>query len=218
MDLIKRQHMLTRKSKKKLTVRQREVLSFLIRFLKRRGYPPTVREIARHLGLKGPKSPKKRLDALEEKGYIRRRRGKSRAIEVMGISLSRSYRLVPLVGKVRVGGPSLAFEEFEGEIALDRSLTGDDETFFLKVRGDSMIGDHIRDGDLALVHPQSVVENGEIAVVLMDDEATLKRVYKGEDALRLQPSNPAVEPIIVRRGERRATIVGKIIGIYRKVT
>ncbi|MCK5553834.1 MAG: LexA family transcriptional regulator, partial [Deltaproteobacteria bacterium] len=73
-------------------------------------------------------------------------------------------------------------------------------------------------GDLALVHPQSVVENGEIAVVLMDDEATLKRVYKEEDALRLQPSNPAVEPIIVRRGERRATIVGKIIGIYRKVT
>jgi repressor LexA len=210
--------MLTRKSKKKLTVRQREVLSFLIRFLKRRGYPPTVREIARHLGLKGPKSPKKRLDALEEKGYIRRRRGKSRAIEVMGISLSRSYRLVPLVGKVRAGAPSLAFEEFEGEIALDRSLTGDDETFFLRVRGDSMIGDHIRDGDLALVHPQSVVENGEIAVVLMDDEATLKRVYKGEDALRLQPSNPAVEPIIVRRGERRATIVGKIIGIYRKVT
>jgi repressor LexA len=125
------------------------------------------------LGLKGPKSPKKRLDALEEKGYIRRRRGKSRAIEVMGISLSRSYRLVPLVGKVRAGTPSLAFEEFEGEIALDRSLTGDDETFFLRVRGDSMIGDHIRDGDLALVHPQSVVENGEIAVVLMDDEATL---------------------------------------------
>jgi len=205
------------KNKKKLTARQRQVLSFLIRFLNKRGYPPTVREIARHLGLKGPKSPKKRLDALVEKGYIRRRSGKSRAIEVMGISPSPSHRLVPLVGKVRAGDPSLAFEDFEGEIAFDRSLAGDDETFFLRVKGDSMIGDHIRDGDLALVHPQSVVEDGEIAVVLIDDEATVKRVYKEGDGLRLQASNPTMEPIIVGRGEGRVTIVGKVVGIFRKV-
>jgi repressor LexA len=210
--------MLTKNPRKKLTVRQREVLSFLIRFLKRRGYPPTVREIARHLGLKGPKSPKKRLDALVEKGYIRRWRGKSRAIEVVGVSPSLPYRLVPLVGGVRAGDPSLAFEDFEGEIALDRTLAGGDETFFLRVRGDSMIGEYIRDGDLALVHPQSVVENGEIAVVLMDDEATVKRVYRGEDFLRLQPSNPDMKPIIVGRNEGGITIVGKVIGIYRKVT
>ena len=210
--------MLTFKSKKKLTTRQREVLSFLIRFLKRRGYPPTVREIARHFGLKGPKSPKKRLDALEEKGYIRRRPGRSRAIEVVGVSPSLSYRLVPLVGRVRAGDPSLAFEDLEGEIALDRSLARGEETFFLRVRGDSMIGEHIRDGDLALVQPQSAVENGEIAVVLMDDEATVKRVYRDEGALRLQPSNPAMRPIIVGRDERRITIVGKVVGIYRKVT
>jgi repressor LexA len=210
--------MLTLKSKKKLTTRQREVLSFLIRFLKRRGYPPTVREIARHLGLKGPKSPKKRLDALEEKGYIRRRRGKSRAIEVVGVSPSLPYQLVPVVGRVRAGEPTLAFEDFEEEIALDRSLAGGDETFFLRVRGDSMIGEYIRDGDLALVHPQSVVENGEIAVVLMDDEATMKRVYREEDILRLQPSNPGMKPIIVGWNEGRITIVGKVIGIFRKVT
>ena len=176
-----------------------------------------MREIARHLRLKGPKSPKKRLDALVEKGYIRRRPGKSRAIEVMGISPSPSHRLVPLVGKVRAGDPSLAFEDFEGEIALDRSLAGDDETFFLRVKGDSMIGDHIRDGDLALVHPQSVVEDGEIAVVLIDDEATVKRVYKEGDGLRLQAANPTMEPIIVGRGEGRVTIVGKVVGIFRKV-
>jgi repressor LexA len=210
--------MLTIKSRKKLTARQREVLSFLIRFLTRRGYPPTVREIARHFGLKGPRSPKKRLDALEEKGYIRRRPGRSRAIEVVGVSPSLSSRLVPLVGRVRAGDPSLAFEDFEGEIALDRSLAGGDETFFLRVRGDSMIGEHIKDGDLALIHPQSAVGNGEIAVVLMDDEATLKRVYREEDALRLQPSNPAMKPIIVGGNEGRITIVGKVIGIYRKVT
>jgi repressor LexA len=209
--------MLTQKGKEKLTARQREVLSFLVRFLKERGYPPTVREIAHHLGLKGPRSPKKRLDALEEKGYIRRKPGKSRAIEVVGVSPSRSYRLVPLVGKVRAGGPSLALEDFEGEVALDRSLAGGSETFFLRVRGDSMIGDHIRDKDLALVHPQPMVDNGEISVVLIDDEATLKRVYNVGNALRLQPSNSTMKPIIVGREDGRVTIVGKVIGIFREV-
>ena len=209
--------MLTQKGKEKLTARQREVLFFLIRFLKERGYPPTVREIAHHLGLKGPRSPKKRLDALEEKGYIRRKPGKSRAIEVIGVSPSRSYRLVPLVGKVRAGGPSLALEDFEGEVALDRSLAGGSETFFLRVRGDSMIGDHIRDKDLALVHPQPMVDNGEISVVLIDDEATLKRIYKVGNALRLQPSNSTMKPIIVGREDGRVTIVGKVIGIFREV-
>ena len=205
------------KNKKKLTARQRAVLFFLILFLDEKGYPPTVREIALHFGLKGPRSPKKRLDALEEKGYIRRRPGKSRAIEVIGASPSRSYRLVPLVGKVRAGGPSLALEDFEGNIALDRSLARGGGTFFLRVTGDSMVGDHIKDGDMALVQPQSLVDSGVISVVLIDDEATLKRVYREGDALRLQPSNPNMKPIIVGMGEGRVTIVGKVIGIFRKV-
>jgi repressor LexA len=209
--------MLTKIPKKKLTARQRQVLSYLIRFLKERGYPPTVREIARHFGLKGPRSPKKRLDALEEKGYIRRRRGKSRAIEVRRVFSSGSYRLVPLVGKVRAGDPSLAYEDFEGEIALDRSLAGGDETFFLRVKGDSMIGEGIKDGDLALVSPQPVVESGEIGVILINDEATVKRVYRDGESLRLQPANPTMEPVVVARGEGRVTIVGKVVGIFRKV-
>ncbi len=209
--------MLTKKGKRKLTPRQREILSFLIRFLNEMGYPPTVREIALHFGLKGPRSPKKRLDALEEKGYIRRRPGKSRAIEVIGVSHSRSSRLVPLVGTVRAGGPFLAFEDLEGTLTLDRSLAKGDETFFLRVRGDSMIGDHIKDGDWALVQPQPMVETGEIAVVMIDDEATLKRVYREGDTLRLLPSNPTMKPIIVRMGEERITMVGKVIGIFRKV-
>jgi repressor LexA len=217
MVLIKRQHMLTKMSKKKLTARQRQVLSYLIRFLKERGYPPTVREIARHFGLKGPKSPKKRLDALEEKGYIRRRRGKSRAIEVRGIFPSGSSRLVPLVGNVRAGDPSLAYEDLEGEIVLDRSLAGGDETFFLRVKGDSMIGEGIKDGDLALVSPQPVVKDGEIAVVLINEEATVKRVYRDGESLRLQPANPTMEPVVVASGAGRPTIVGKVVGIFRKM-
>lgn len=209
--------MLTKNGKRNLTARQREVLSFLIRFIDERGYPPTVREIALYFGLKGPRSPKKRLDALEEKGYIRRNPGKSRAIEVVGVSPSWPYRLVPLVGKVRAGRPSLAFEDLEGTLLLDRSLARGGETFFLKVKGDSMIGDHIKDGDLALIYPQSMVENGEIAVVLIDDEATLKRVYKEGGALRLQPSNPIMKPTIVGMRGGKVTVVGKVIGIFRKV-
>ncbi len=96
----------------------------------------------------------------------------------MGVSPSRYYRLVPLMGKVGAGIPSWAIEDFEGDVALDRSLARGDETFFLRIRGDSMIGDHIRDGDLALVHPQHVMDNGDISVVLIDDEASLKRVIK----------------------------------------
>jgi repressor LexA len=209
--------MLTKKGKKGLTARQREILSFLLRFLEERGYPPTVREIALHFGLKGPKSPKKRLDALEEKGYISRMPGKSRAIDVVGASPSRFSRMIPIVGKVGAGGAYVALEDLEGTLALDRSLVRGDETFILRVRGDSMIGDHITDGDLALVYPQSMVENGEIAVVLIDDEATLKRVYKEEGALRIQPSNPTMKATIVGMGEERVTIVGKVIGIFRKV-
>ncbi|MFQ5840878.1 MAG: transcriptional repressor LexA [Thermodesulfobacteriota bacterium] len=209
--------MLTKNGKRKLTARQREVLSFLIRFIDERGYPPTVREIALYFGLKGPRSPKKRLDALEEKGYIRRNPGKSRAIEVVGVSPSWPSRLVPLVGKVRAGRPSLAFEDLEGTLLLGQSLARGGETLFLKVNGDSMIGDHIKDGDLALIYPQSMVENGEIAVVLIDDEATVKRVYKEGDALRLQPSNPIMKPTIVGMRGEKVTIVGKVIGIFRKV-
>ncbi len=111
----------------------------------------------------------------------------------------------------------MALEDLEDNPALDRSLAKGDETFFLRVKGDSMIGDHIKDGDLALVQPQSVVDNGEISVVLIDDEATLKRVYREGNTLRLQPSNPNMEPIIVGMGEGRVTIVGKVIGIFRKV-
>lgn len=210
------QHMLTQKSPE-LTVRQREVLSFLVRFLNEKGYPPTVREIALHLGLKGPRSPKRRLDALEQKGYIRRVPGKSRAIEVVGLSPYGAFRMVPIVGKVRAGEPTLAFEDFEGEVAIDGSLVEGGEAFFLRVRGDSMIGDHIEEGDMALVHPQSMVNNGEIAVVLVDDEATLKRVYREGKTLRLQPSNPTLNPIIVEAGGKRVTIVGKVIGVFRKI-
>ncbi len=210
------QHMLTKKTEK-LTIRQREILSFLVRFLNEKGYPPTVREIAFHFGLKGPRSPKRRLDALERKGYIRKMPGKSRAIEVVGKFPSGNFRMVPMVGKVRAGEPTLAFEDFEGEVAIDRSLAGGDETFFLKVRGESMIGDHIVDGDMALVNRQSMVENGEIAVVLVDDEATLKRIYKEGNFLRLQPSNPTLRPIIVGVEEKRVTIVGKVIGVFREI-
>ena len=167
---------------KTLTRKQERVLGFLRDFLHHKGYPPTVREIANYLGLSGPHSAKRFLDMLEQKGYIRRLAKRSRAIELIDTPSSAipATRMVPLVGRVRAGMPLLAEENIDGTIALDRSIARWDNLFLLRVVGESMIGAHIADGDLALVKPQPTVYNGEIAVVLIQDEATIKRFYKKE--------------------------------------
>ena len=124
---------------------------------------------------------------------------------------------IPIVGRVRAGEPILAVENIEGYINLDRSLVSSDDVFLLRVQGDSMIDAHIQDGDFALVKPQPNAENGEIVVALIEDEATIKRIFKKRDLIRLEPANPNMEPIIVRKGEKRVTIVGKVVGIFRKL-
>jgi len=218
----------------KLTSTQEDVLSFLKHFLLEKGFPPTLREIASHFGLRGPKAPQKTLQILEKKGYIRRVPGGSRAIEMLkyvdrdgrhGRSTQRlstgglpyATLSIPIVGRVRAGEPILAVENIEGYINLDRSLVSSDDVFLLRVQGDSMIDAHIQDGDFALVKPQPNAENGEIVVALIEDEATIKRIFKKRDLIRLEPANPNMEPIIVRKGEKRVTIVGKVVGIFRKL-
>jgi repressor LexA len=203
----------------KLTSTQENVLSFLKNFLQEKGFPPTLREIASHFGLRGPKAPQKTLQILERKGYIRRVPGGSRAIEMLIPPLVHKSQILslPMVGKVRAGEPILAIENIEGYINLDQSLVSSDDVFLLRVQGDSMIDAHIQDGDFALVKPQPNAENGEIVVALVDDEATIKRIFKKRDLIRLEPANPHMEPIVVRKGERRVTIVGKVVGIFRKL-
>jgi len=204
---------------KELTLRQEEVLEFLKDFVLERGFPPTLREIASHLGIKGPRGPQKALRILERKGYLRRVSGGSRALEIVGVSPGQAGNVlpVPIVGRVRAGEPILAVENVEGYIHLDRSLLSSENVFLLRVQGDSMVEAHIQDGDFALVKPQSNAENGEIVVALIEDEATIKRIFMKRDLIRLEPANPSMEPMVVRKGEKKVKIVGKVVGIFRKL-
>ncbi len=199
-----------------LTARQKELFDFLKEFFREKGFPPTLREMASHFGLKGPRGPQKTLNILERKGYIRKIPGESRAIEILGFSSSNIIS-IPIVGRVRAGEPILAIENIEGYFNLDRSFASSKDVFLLRVQGDSMVDAHIQDGDFALVKPQSNAENGEIVVALIEDEATIKRIFMKSDLIRLEPANPDMEPIVVKKGEKNITIVGKVIGIFRKL-
>jgi len=202
-----------------LTRTQKKVLNFLKNFIKNKGFPPTLREIATHFGLKGPKAPQKTIAILERKGYLRRVPGGSRAIEILGGSPFHAGQILslPIVGRVRAGEPILAIENIEGYINLDRDLVSSEDVFLLRVQGDSMIEAHIQDGDFALVKPQPHAENGEIVVALIEDEATIKRIFMKKDLIRLEPANPSMEPIVVKKGEKKIAIVGKVVGIFRKM-
>jgi repressor LexA len=222
-----------REMKRELTPIQQRVFNFLKDYLGEKGFPPTLREIASHFGLRGPKAPQKTLNILERKGYIRKIPGGSRAIEILGSRVGRRsgrpYKMgfvesateptfpVPIIGRVRAGEPILAIENIEGYINLDRNLVSSGDVFLLRVQGDSMIDAHIQDGDFALVKPQPNAENGEIVVALIEDEATIKRIFKKRDLIRLEPANPKMEPIVVKKGEKRVIIVGKVVGIFRKL-
>jgi repressor LexA len=140
-------------------------------------------------------------------------------LEMVGISPAQGREVVPvpIIGRVRAGEPILAVENVEGYISLDRSLLSSENVFLLRVEGDSMIEAHIQDGDFALVKPQPGAENGEIVVALVEDEATIKRIFKKRDLVRLEPANPSMEPIVIKKGEKKVKIVGKVVGIFRKI-
>ncbi len=208
------------KSLNELTPTQEKVFEFLKDYLLEKGFPPTLREIASHFGLRGPKAPQKTLTILERKGYIRKVPGVSRAIEILDyppFSLTHDVLSVPIVGRVKAGEPILAVENIEAYINLDRSLVSSRDVFLLRVVGDSMIDAHIQDGDFALVKPQPNADNGEIVVALIEDEATIKRIFQKRDLIRLEPANPKMEPIVVKKGEKKVTIVGRVVGIFRKL-
>jgi len=199
-----------------LTAKQKELFDFLKEFFLEKGFPPTLREMASHFGLKGPRGPQKTLNILERKGYIRKIPGESRAIEILGFSSSNIIS-IPIVGRVRAGDPILAIENIEGYFNLDRRFASSKDVFLLRVQGDSMIDAHIQDGDFALVKPQSNAENGEIVVALIEDEATIKRIFTERDLIRLEPANPTMEPIVIKKGEEKVSLVGKVVGIFRKL-
>jgi repressor LexA len=208
-----------------LTSRQREVLEFIRKFMTQEGYPPTVREIGAHFGFV-PRSVFDHLKALERKGYLRRVASKSRSLQILEAPAtshpavaSRTpapFRELPILGRVAAGEPLLSEQNVEGTFTISRDWVNGDEAFLLKVQGESMIGAHILPGDYAVVRRQATAEHGDIVVALVNDEATIKRVFLKKDAIVLQPENPAVPPIQVRRGDKTLQIVGKVIGILRK--
>ncbi len=209
-----------------LTARQREVLEFIRQFMAKAGYPPTVREIGAHFGFV-PRSIFDHLKALERKGYLRRDAAKSRSLQILdpvsrdipqsAIRNPQSYRELPILGRVAAGVPLLSDQNLEGTSVVPEAWVNGDEAFLLKVQGDSMIGAHICPGDQALVRRQSTAENGDIVVALLNDEATIKRIFFRPDGIVLQPENPSMAPIQVKKGEKSFQIVGKVVGILRKL-
>jgi repressor LexA len=202
-----------------LTARQREVLEFIRQFGARVGYPPTVREIGAHFGFV-PRSIFDHLKALERKGYLKREASKSRSLQILEPDSSQrpapAFRELPILGRVAAGAPLLSEQNLEGTSVVPAEWVNGDEAFLLIVQGESMIGAHICPGDRALVRRQATAEHGDIVVALLDDEATVKRILFKPDGIVLQPENPAMAPIPVKKGEKRFQILGKVVGILRK--
>jgi len=194
-----------------LTERQREIYDFIRSKIEGRGYGPTVREIGTAFDIKSPNGVMCHLKALEKKKLIKREGFSARAIELVGYKFG--YPGLPLLGRVAAGAPIEAVENPE-LLNINQLFEGDNH-YVLKVRGQSMIEDHIDDGDFVVVRKQASASNGETVVAMIDGETTLKRFYKEADHIRLEPANGAMEPIIVPASEE-PQIVGVLVGVVRK--
>jgi repressor LexA len=211
-----------------LTERQEEVLRTLIRWMREHGYPPTMRELGHEVGLSSTRTVSDHLVRLEELGFIRRHRDQSRAIEILrepdgAFASPRPARgpidrvTVPIVGEVAAGNPILAAENVDGTLELDPSLVRDSRAYMLRVKGESMIEANICDGDLVLIQPQQEAANGEIVVVMIDDEATLKRFYRRDGYIELRPENETMAAIVVRPEMGEVRILGRPVGVWRSL-
>jgi len=196
---------------KGLTEIQKKILEFLKDYTRNHGYPPTVREIGERFKIFWP-AARKHLQSLERKGFVRLNPSRSRGIEIVGFQFS-GERSIPVVGRIRAGEPTAAIEEIDFHIRIDSSLFPEEDTFSLRVVGDSMRDAGILNGDFVIVKPQSTVGHGNIGVILIGDEATVKRVLFKDELVVLKPENKDMEPLIYRSDE--ITIIGKVIGLLR---
>jgi repressor LexA len=197
-----------------LTARQRELYEFLQDYIARKGEAPTYEEIGRALKLKSTNAVAKHLKTLEEKGYVRSPWGnRKRALSL--VEHGTPSFAIPLLGTVAAGKPIEPVEQAE-KIEIPRSLLGSGENFALKVRGDSMIDDGIRDGDVVIVRRQVIAENGDTVVAVVDGEATVKRFYRKGDRVELRPANPALAPLFLDASVGTLEIRGVVVGLIRK--
>ena len=198
-----------------LTKRQKEIFDFIRRYASRYGYPPTVREIGKAVGLHSSSTVHAHLANLEKVGLLRRDPTKPRAIELLVDRAKRAMRGpgLPLVGQVAAGEPILAEENIEEYVQVPSAIGGEQGDYILQVKGDSMRDAGILEGDYVVVSEADDADNGEIVVALIEDEATVKRFYREKDRVRLQPANKAYKPIRTRD----AKVLGRVIGVYRRI-
>ena len=201
---------------KPLTDRQRLVLTFVEEFCRRQGYPPTVREVAAHFGVQ-PRAAADHLAALKRKGHLHREPGRSRGLSLVS-RLEDQVVEVPILGRIAAGQPLLATEQVEDTLALPRAWVQGEEVFLLRVSGESM-APLLLPGDLVMVRVQPRVSRGEIAVVLVDEEATVKRVFEEAGGLVLKGDNPDFTPLRFAPGEAAelVQILGKVVGVHRSL-
>ena len=199
-----------------LTKRQKEIFEFIKRQTAKTGYPPTVREIGKAVGLHSSSTVHAHLAKLEGLGVLRRDPSKPRAIEVLFERAKKAFKPsgLPLVGQVAAGEPILAEENIEEYLEVPAVIGGENGDYILRVRGDSMKDAGILEDDYVVVRRSDVARNGEIVVALLGDEATVKRYFREKDHIRLQPENEAMEPI--RTTE--AKVLGKVVGVFRRVS
>lgn len=186
-----------------------KILAFIRDEIQSKGYPPSVREICRAVGFKSTSSVHAHLRDLEHEGLLRRDATKPRAMELTD---NPKGRIVPLVGRVTAGIPILAEENIEDEIVLPQDMVRGEDVFALRVMGTSMIEAGILDGDVVVVRKQSSAENGEIVVAMIEDEATVKRIFYEEKRVRLQPENSTMDPIYADE----VTVLGRVIALFRE--
>ncbi|MGN0327520.1 MAG: transcriptional repressor LexA [Lachnospira sp.] len=198
----------------RITKKQSEILEYIKSQIINKGYPPSVRDICSAVNLKSTSSVHAHLETLEKNGYIRRDPTKPRTIEIIDDNFNLTRREVvnvPLLGQVAAGQPLLAVENITNYFPMPSEYMPNEETFMLSVKGDSMVNMGIYDGDYIMVKKQNTARNGEVIVALVEDSATVKRFYKENGHIRLQPENDFMDPIIVNDCE----ILGKVIGLLR---
>ena len=206
-----------------LSTRQQEIYDFVVAYARKHGYPPTVREIGAEVGLASPSTVHVHLAKLEQAGYLRRDPTKPRALELVGREHSArreagEVRVLPLVGEIAAGGPLLAEQNIEDYLAVPDGLSRGEDEFLLRVKGESMVEAGILPGDYVVVHRQSTAQNGDVVVALAGDdeaadEATVKRFFREDGRVRLQPENSAHEPLY----PDHVKLLGKVVGVFRRL-
>jgi repressor LexA len=202
-----------------LTKRQKEIFDFIRKYAAKTGYPPTVREIGKAVGLHSSSTVHAHLANLEKLGLLKRDPSKPRAIELLlggvdkAVSVVKSNGGIPLVGSVAAGAPILAEENIEEYLEVPDVIGGEDGDYILQIRGESMKNAGIIESDYVVVRPADDATDGEIVVALIGEEATVKRFFREPDHIRLQPENDEMEPIITTE----ARVLGKVVGVFRKV-